>query len=103
MYSTFTDTKFLSGVTYGGTVLDDIGGQFAGPLLDITFQDPTRSLSRYAPCICRNRRRHAPGRAFLFFLKKEKLFAQSIRFAYYFLLFADARVCTTKSRYTLCV
>ena len=48
MYGTFTDAKLLGGVTYGGTVLDDIGGQFAGPLLDITLQDPTRSLSRYA-------------------------------------------------------
>ena len=59
MYSTFADAELLGGVTYSGTVLDDIGGQFAGPLLDITLQDPTRSLSRYAPYICRTKWRHA--------------------------------------------
>ena len=51
----FSDAELLDGVTYGGMVLDDIGGQFAGPLLDITLQDPTRSLSRYAPYICRTK------------------------------------------------
>ena len=55
MYGTFADAELLGGVTYGGTVLDDIGGQFAGPLLNITLQDPTRSLSRYAPYICRTK------------------------------------------------
>ena len=55
MYGTFADAELLGGVTYGCTVLDDIGGQFAGPLLDITLQDPTRSLSRYAPYICRTK------------------------------------------------
>ena len=59
VYGTFADAELLGGVTYGGTVLDDIGGQFAGPLLDITLLDPTRSLSRYAPYICRTKWRHA--------------------------------------------
>ena len=64
MYGTLTDAELLGGVPHGGTVLDDIGGQFAGPLLDVILQDPTRSLSRYAPYICRRYRGEWGGRAY---------------------------------------
>ena len=52
MYSALADTKFFGGIPYGGTIFDDIGGQFAGPFFYVTLQDPTRSLSRYASYIC---------------------------------------------------
>ena len=47
MYRGLTDTEFLCRVSHGGAVFDNVGGQFTGALLDISFQDPTRSLSRY--------------------------------------------------------
>lgn len=52
MYSALADTKFFGGIPHGGTIFDDIGGQFAGPFFYVTLQDPTRSLSRYASYIC---------------------------------------------------
>ena len=47
MYCALADTEFLCRFAHGGAVFDDVGGQLAGALLDVTFQDPTRSLSRY--------------------------------------------------------
>ena len=52
MNGTFADAKFLCRVPNGGAVLNDVSGQFTGALFDISFQGPTRSLSRYAPSIC---------------------------------------------------
>ena len=39
MYGTLADPEPPGGLPYRGTVLDDVGGQFAGPFLDIPFQD----------------------------------------------------------------
>ena len=47
MYCTLTDTELFGGLAHSGAVFDDVCGQLAGALLDVTFQDPTRSLSRY--------------------------------------------------------
>ena len=47
MYGGFGNAEFLGRVAHGGAVFDDVGGQLTGALLDVTFQDPTRSLSRY--------------------------------------------------------
>ena len=59
MYGGLADPELFGGLPHGGAVLDNIGGQFAGPLLDISLQDPTRSLSRYGPCICAPPGEHA--------------------------------------------
>ena len=39
MYGALADPEPPGGLPYCGTVLDDVGGQFAGPFLDVTFQD----------------------------------------------------------------
>ena len=45
---------FLSRFAHGGAVLYDVRGQLAGALHDVTFQDPTRSLSRYTGVYARD-------------------------------------------------
>lgn len=62
MYRTLTDCEAARGLAHGGAVFDNIGGQLTGPLLDISLQDPTLSLSRYATYICEPRREHAETR-----------------------------------------
>ena len=47
MYRGFGHAELFCGLAHGGSVFYDIGRKLAGALLDITFQDPTRSLSRY--------------------------------------------------------
>ena len=41
MYGTFADPKPAGSFSYGGTVLNDIRGQLAGPFLNVSLQDPT--------------------------------------------------------------
>ena len=41
MYGAFADTEPAGGFAHGGAVLDDICGQLAGSLLNISLQDPT--------------------------------------------------------------
>ena len=55
MYSALADAEFFCGRTDGGTVFNNIGGELAGALLNVSLQEPTRSLSRYASCICAKR------------------------------------------------
>ena len=62
MYRTLADCEAARGLAHGGAVFDNIGGQLTGPLLDISLQDPTLSLSRYATYICEPRREHAETR-----------------------------------------
>ena len=38
MYCGFTDAEFFGGGAAGGPVLDDVRGQFTGPLLDVGSQ-----------------------------------------------------------------
>ena len=52
MYSALADAEFLCGLPHRGPVLDDVGGQLTGALLDVSLQDPTHSLSRYGQSIC---------------------------------------------------
>ena len=52
MYRGLTDPELLGRFAHGGAVFDNVCGQFTGALLNISFQDPTRSLSRYGTCIC---------------------------------------------------
>ena len=47
MYRALADSEFLCGFAHGGAFFDDVGGQFTGALFNVSFQDPTRSLSRY--------------------------------------------------------
>ena len=41
MYGTLADAEPSGGFPHGGAVLNNIGGQLAGPLLDISLQGPT--------------------------------------------------------------
>ena len=59
MYGAFADPEPLGGLPHGGAVFDDINSQLAGPLLNISLQAQTRSLSRYAPYICERTGEHA--------------------------------------------
>ena len=59
MYRTFADPETFSSLPHRGTVLDHIGRQFAGALLDVSLQGPTLSLSRYGPSICGTQGKHA--------------------------------------------
>ena len=59
MYRALTDTELLGGFPHGGAVFDDVCSQLAGALLDVTFQDKTRSLSRYETYICTWEGEHA--------------------------------------------
>ena len=59
MYRRLGHAEDFGGGADGGAVLNDVTGQSTGPLLDISLQDPTRSLSRYGPCICAPPGEHA--------------------------------------------
>jgi len=58
MYGALADAKPSGGFPHGGSVLNNIGGQLASPLLDVSLQ-AQHSLSRYAPCICAGQGEHA--------------------------------------------
>lgn len=58
MYGALADAKPSGGFPHGGSVLNNIGGQLASPLLDVSLQ-AQHSLSRYAPCICAGSGEHA--------------------------------------------
>ena len=47
MYRGFGHAELFRRLAHGGAVFYNVGSKFAGAFLDITFQDPTRSLSRY--------------------------------------------------------
>ena len=59
MYGAFADPEPFGGLPHSGAVFDDKNSQLAGPLLNISLQAQTRSLSRYAPCICERMMEHA--------------------------------------------
>ena len=47
MYCRLRNSEFFCRFAHGGAVFYDVGSQLAGALLNVSFQDPTRSLSRY--------------------------------------------------------
>ena len=52
VYRGFGHAKFFRSLAHSCAVFDHVDRKLTGALLDITFQDPTRSLSRYALIVC---------------------------------------------------
>lgn len=52
MYRGFGHAELFCGFTHSRAIFYDVRGKFASAFLDISFQDITRSLSRYIRYLC---------------------------------------------------